>query len=189
MKMKEAFDRVIKEDSNREYIDLEIIGEELEVYDLWRLDYDWKELDIKSYYLGNWYWTDQYVGYQLYFLNDKPLAFSFKGARKSEEKFEFVSKEIAEEARDYILSFLREEELTIDFCDMEEEIGIGYHINYNSNVMDWSNIYYGGEKAEMIKVHTDGSSVDTCRYIRIKTHDNRIIDVNLKEIEFGFHIR
>jgi hypothetical protein len=55
MKLKEAFDRVIKEESNREYIDLEIIGEELEVYDLWRLDYDWKNIEIESYYLGNWY--------------------------------------------------------------------------------------------------------------------------------------
>jgi hypothetical protein len=95
---------------------------------------------------------------------------------------------MAEEARDYILSLLSKEKLTIDFCDMEEEIGIGYHINYNSQVMDWSNIYYKDEKAEMIKVHTDGSPVDTCSYITIKTHDNRIMDVNLREIEFGFHV-
>jgi hypothetical protein len=54
--------------------------------------------------------------------------------------------------------------------------------------MDWSNIYYKDEKAEMIKVHTDGSPVDTCSYITIKTHDNRIMDVNLREIEFGFHV-
>ena len=188
MKIKEAFEKVEKTKKNMDWVDLTEIAQELNVDYYGYTD----DSDIKCYWLGNWKCTDTWVGYKCYFLNDEPLAFSIQNARKSNEKFYFVSEEMATKARNYILSLITEEdEMRINTIeDIEEDIKDGYKIHFIDQVLDWRKATYNGEKVKFIeKVVEDGHLPCIATKGRFKMNDNTVKILDIEDLVFLYNVK
>ena len=182
MKIKEAFEKVVKTEKNMDWVNLTEIAQELNVDYYGYTD----NSDIKCYWLGNWKCTDTRVGHRCYFLNDEPLALSYQNARKSNENFYFVSEEMAIKARNYILSLITEEdEMRINIIeDIEEDIRDGYKINFIDQVLDWSKATYNGKKVKFIeKVVEDGHLPCIATKGRFKMENGEIEILNIEGVK------
>lgn len=107
---------------------------------------------ITGYYLAPWLCTDTWVGGNVYYLDDEPLAWGFQTARKNKEEFRFVDADVLSRARDYLRSLLTDEG-TISFIDPDEEIGETYGVHYTTQLLDRRG-YVNGRTAVYLPVET-----------------------------------
>lgn len=180
----EIAQRIDKSPSNEDWINTEEIGNELGV----DISYVNQER-LKAYWLGSWQCTDTTVGYKVYFLDDEPVAFSSQSGRKSDEYFKWFGLDNAQKVKEYLLSLLLEEEskLNIEVCDLNDELGIGYQIQFNSQVLNSDNVYHKGEKVEVIsfkKTHPFG--IDTSVTIKLPSGEEKEVEIN--KLTFGFYL-
>lgn len=117
--------------------ELEDLGSEVGVQLQWGTHQDKDDYKLKCYWVANHYCTDTYVGYRAYFLEDEFVALSYQPARKSDEAYEWVSKEAFIKVRNYILSLQVEESVDFpeEFLDMEEDFGKGYPVQYTGQLL------------------------------------------------------
>ena len=150
--------------------------------------YGWLEQErLTAYYISSWICTDTWVGYRVYFLDDKPVAISHQPFRKSSEKFKWVSENDVIEVRDYTLSLIPNNEFDIDLIDQNEELTT-YKISsyrslfkYHKKIGSWL-----GVKAEILDNVDKDSYVS--EIVRIKLSNGDIREVPLSEMEFPFNI-
>jgi len=125
VKIKELLDRLEKSDHTKEWVDFEKLSEQLEIY---RYSIDWPEDEdsrITCYWFVNWICTDTMVGGRVYFFDGEPAAISFQDARKNDENFEWISKDMWKKVFDYMMTFYLKdlEEQGVSLVNLEEEIG------------------------------------------------------------------
>ena len=185
MKLIDIAKRIDKSKENEPYIDIVELGEELNV------ECGYVEQDrVRAYWIGNWYCTDSYVGYRMYFLDDKPVAVSIQQGRKCDETFEWFSKELALKVRDYLISIMlnNTEEFNFKLCDINEDLGDSYKISFNSEILNPERATYNGEPIkilERIKENPDWG-IDQQLKIELSDTEQKIIDIN--EIDFKFNL-
>lgn len=183
MKLIDIANKIDKSQQNEDWVDVTEIGEELNI------DMSYVEQDrIKCYWVGNWYCTDSYVGYRMYFLDDEPVAFSVQNGRKCSEDFNWFSLEAAAKVREYLLSLMSEEDkLTVTICDINEDIGDTYKIEFNGQILNSDRVSLNNEKveiAEVIDKHPYG--IDT--ELKVKLSNGEVKHVDIKDLDFGFHL-
>ena len=124
------------------------------------------------------------------FFDEEPVAYSFQPHRKSDETFRWFSQEAAEKVRDFVEG-LHKEELQVNICDMNEDIGDSYKLEYASQVLDWSKARYHGEPVEFVRVVRPADE-------RPFLHDDRVqirrpgsewsFEVDMEDLDFLFHV-
>lgn len=159
---------------------------------IFNINLDWSDdTRLKSYYIKIHYCTDSYVGIKAYFLDDEFIALSNQIGRKYPEEFDFVSTEIAEKVKDYLLTLLEPEEHSanvsvIDYLD--EEIPNTYKIEYNTQILQKKAIYKG-ERVDIIKTDFENEGIKSPNYfhsVLIKKGNEEIL-VNCKDLDFEYN--
>lgn len=186
MEIKEIVEKIDRSEKNREeYFNIEALASEL---DLAGGFFPYEKLNdrIKVYWLENWLCTDTWVGTRIYFFDSEPVALSIQKGRKFDEEFFWVSREAAEKVYDFLNSFLKEN-LHVKTCDMHEDIGNSYKIDFNEQVLDWSTARYKGSPIELIEKITKNHYTDQQVRIRVlETGEELEIDVG--ELDFLYHV-
>lgn len=184
MKLIDVANKVDKSKQNEDWVDTTDIGEELGI------DVPYTDQDrLKCYWVGSWLCTDTYVGYRMYFLDDEPIAFSVQNARKSDEKFHWFSEEIATKAKDYLLTLVVEEEyeLNVTVCDINQDIGDTYKIEFNSQIIDPDRAELNSEKVEILeRVKNEPYGIDT--ELKIKLLNGEEKSVSIRDLDFGYYV-
>lgn len=184
MKLIDVVKRIDKFDRNQDWVDTQELGEEL------GLDVPWKEQDrVKSYWIGNWYCTDSYVGWKMYFFDDKPVAVSSQLGRKSNEEFEWFDLQIAKEVKEYLLTLLvkEDENLKVSVCDINEEMGDSFKISFNSQILNKDRAMLNGEKVEIVEtIKNKPYGIDDELKVRLPNGD--VEHVNVNDLDFSFHL-
>src|SRR5688572_30224618 len=145
MKLKEILARIDKT-KLESWHDLQSIAEEFDIYQY----FDTNQGRLKSYFYQNWYCTDSWVGGRIYFLDGEPVCVSWQSGRKSDEEFEWISRETFNKTKAYLLSLLIEEEKTIHLCDLEQEMGEGYQVEFSGQFLTQDVILL--KTNEMVKI-------------------------------------
>lgn len=185
MKLRDIAKKIDKSKKNQDEVDISNISEELDIN-----FYGWIEQDrLVCYWIGNWYCTDSWVGYRMYFLDDEPVAVSTQNGRKSDEQFEWFGKETACKVRDYILSIIPKEELSIKLCSLDDDIGDSYKISFNTQVLDWSRAKYEGEPIEFIERIRENPDYGIDQKSRVKLSSGEEIIVDIKDLDFAFCLK
>ena len=186
MKLIDIANKIDKSNKNESYVNTDQFSSEL------NYEFDWIEQDrLKAYWIGNWYCTDSYVGYRMYFLDDEPVAFSTQVGRKCNEIFNWFSKELALKTRDYLISIMpnnKEDDLNFNLCDINKDVGGNYKIEYNSQILNPDKAVYNGKPIkilERIKEIPDWG-IDKKLKIQLSNGEERI--VNIEELDFKFHL-
>lgn len=140
---------------------------------------------LKCYWVSYHLCTDTWVGIRAYFLDDTFVAISYQPARKSDEKFEWVSLNLAKKVREYILSLKEEDDLNISILDtLDEELGDGYGVNYAEQVL-YKKVLH---KNTLCKVVRDNSRKYGQDSITIE-YQGATIDVDVKDILCPWNIK
>lgn len=185
MKIIEIAKRIDKSKSNEDWMDTSKVGEELEVQVPCM-----EQKRLKCYWVGNWRCTDTHVGYRMYFLDDVAVAFSSQTGRKSDEYFQWFSEDAAKSVRNYLLDLATEQGdgPRITICDVQEDIGEGFNVSYNAEVLNPENVSFEGEKVA-IDQFLSQSPYGTDSLVKIRLSDGEVREVDVSQIDFGFHIR
>lgn len=181
MKLIDIAKKIDKSKKNEVWINTEEIGNVLGI------DIPYIEQDrLKCFWIGNWCCTDTFVGYRMYFFDDEPVAFSTQSGRKSDEVFHWFSLDLATTVKHYLLS-LHEDVLSIDVCDINEDIGDSFKISFNSQILNKEHITFNGEQVKIIeRIKNKPYGIDTA--LKILFPNGNTQEVEIEELDFGFHI-
>lgn len=146
---------------------------------------------LKSYFIGNWRCTDTTVGYLVYFLDDKPVAISYKTARKQTERIEWLSKDDYINVKTYVMSFLVEEEDIYYVADLEEDIGETYQISFYEQLLDYhmNNAIFEGNNVKIIgfkdSYNDDDYHPET---VQIQFENGDTVWIETEKIDFRYNL-
>lgn len=184
MKIIDIANKIDKSEKNEDWIDVTDIGNELGI------DIPYVEQSkLKCYWVGNWFCTDTYVGYRMYFLEGEPVAFSVQNGRKSDENFHWFSNNLALQVRDYLLTLIIEknDKLIVETCDINDDIDGSFKIDYNSQIINSNRVKLKNEKVEIVeRIFNEPFGIDTELKIRLSSGEEK--NVNIRELDFGYHI-
>lgn len=183
MKLIDIANRIDKSDKNKAYVDIVSIANELNV------DLDCVEQNrITAYWIGNWYCTDSWVGYTMYFFDNKPMAFSSQLGRKCDEDFHWFSLEIAEKVKEYLVSLIVEEnKIEVKICDINAEVQDYYIIDFNAQLLSSNRPMLNGEKVEIVKrIKNKDYGIDTALKVRLSNGKEKQVDI--RDLKFGYYL-
>lgn len=187
MTLKEIIYGVEKPD-NPEWCNLESILSEFEMY-------SWPEKEntlLTSCFYAKWYCTDTYVGGRVYFLGERPVAISWQSARKSDEKFTWVSKDAMIKTRDYLLTLFEDQAYNcdVDDIDMTQEMGIGYPVEYGSQLLTDEVIHVPtSENVKVVKTWDRMDDIKKWRYIEVEFEDGHTEEVFMDQILVPYNVK
>jgi hypothetical protein len=130
----------------------------------------WLKLErMSSYFLVKWICTDTWVGTRVYYLDDKPVCVSTQTARKSDEKFNWVSQEAFDKVVEYVESLRDKSEYEVDTISNMDEVFKGYYtVDYGSELLV-NEGYYKGKKVKVIKSYRRHEDIKKWRLLELDT--------------------
>jgi len=186
MKLIDIANKIDKSEKNESYVDTDQFSSEF------NYEFDWIKQDrLKAYWIGNWYCTDSYVGYRMYFLDDEPVAVSIQKGRKWPEEFNWLSKELALKVREYLISIMpkKEDDLYFNICDINEDIGDSYKIEFNSQILNINNAVLNGKPIKILERIKEAPDYGIDKMLKIKLSNGEEKIVNIKELDFKYYLR
>lgn len=127
----------------------------------------------------------------MYFLDDKAVAFSMQQARKCDENFYWIKEEYATKVKKYCMEFLvlEEEEENYSTCNLNEDIGDFYKLDFACSVIDKDKIYYNDEHVEFIRTVRIEGKLYIHNEVEIKLPSGEIKQVGIKELKFKYNLK
>lgn len=151
----------------------------------------WAESErLKCYWVVFWMCTDTEVGYKLYFLDDKPVAFSHQMYRTADENIRFFNNECSNAVKEHLLELMKDEEdvLNIEYCDINEDVGDDILIRYNGQVMDWSKATLNSEPIKFVERVGYRERYGADDEVKI-IHNEEYKIVKTQELRFKFNLK
>lgn len=185
MKLIDITNKIDKSKENEDWVDITNFSSEL------GYEFDCVgQSRLKSYWVGNWCCTDTLVGYRIYFLDDEPVCFSIQPGRKDYENFKWFSEELAAKVREYLISIMAEQKdtLSIETCDINEDIGDSFKIDFNSNVIHWDKAMLNGEPVKFIERIRQVPDWGIDEEVRIELSNGEQKIVNIHDLDFKFNL-
>jgi hypothetical protein len=126
----------------------------------------------------------------MYFLDDEPVAFSIQKGRKYDEMISWFGKELALKVKEYLITLLSEEEddLNIEFCDINEDIGETYKIDFNSQILNYNTALLNSEPVKIVEIIKEKPDWGIDQMLKIQLLNGDEIIINIKELDFKFHV-
>lgn len=184
MNFNEIARRLDRSPGNECYVDVMDIASELGI------DLDYAEQErLKAYWVGNWYCTDTYVGYRMYYLDNEPVCFSIQKGRKCDEEFRWFSEEAAQKVQEYLLSLVvkEDDELNIDLLDSDQDVGDSFKIQFSGQMLKSDNALYQSKPVKILeRIRHSAYGIDTL--LKIELADGSTKEVDIKELDFRFYI-
>lgn len=197
MKLSDIIERLDKSSNNKSeiYVDQDfatLVG--LDV------NYQFHEQDrLVKYTIGEWYCTDQHVGYYALFFDDVFVGIISKLARKSDETIDWVSKEHAISVREYVKSLFDKDSFddfikNMQFVDNEDD---GYYkIAYRTQLLSChaNKAIYSGQDVEIIDRYWSYPNIySSDNFVKIRTpktdtSESEEFDVEMHELKFKYNI-
>jgi hypothetical protein len=186
MKLRELAEKIDKSKENEAYVDLTDFDGEF------GMSFDYMDQDrLKSYWAGNWYCTDSYVGYRMYYLDGEAVAFSTQYGRKSNENLYWFSEEAAIKVREYLVSLIlkNEETLNIELADFDKELGDGFTIEFNSQILNDEGATLNGDPVKIICRIKDTPDYGIDRKLMVELQNGQKQEVLITDLVFSYHLQ
>lgn len=148
-------------------------------------DFDWDaETDLKQYWIRKHYCTDTWVGVTAIFYKDAFVGITSQSGRKMDVEYEWVSKALYKEVRDYVLTLcvVEDDDEEIPLLDLTYEMGQGYKVSYGGSLLDKIGIYEPtGETVEVVKTWGRYDEIDKWGIVEAKFPDGKKKEIKLSD--------
>ncbi|MDD5151278.1 MAG: hypothetical protein PHC28_12530 [Flavobacterium sp.] len=134
MKLRYLIENLDKSPANEAYIDIDELAKEFGIYQDFFVESTER---LQGYYLSKWNCSGSWIGQIAIFLDNEFVGYSSQDGRKSDKKYYFLNRVLCDKLKHYIISLIFYRDYTADVCvDLDEEIGDGYTIEYNSELLN-----------------------------------------------------
>ena len=145
-------------------------------------------VNLTTNHLKQWYCTDTWVGIDVIYLNNHPVAITNQTSRKSGVNIYFLSEKDKSAVKDYLISIYNNPQ---DYSDcltdgeLNEEMGDYFKIEYSSQVL-YKTAWLYGEKVEITQKPRNLNNNFNLHAVAIKCEDGveKLIDV--RELDFEY---
>lgn len=189
MKLREIIENI---DKSRDKLDgsnwtnLENIAAEFDIYEYLNDENE----RLKSYSYAKWLCTDTHVGGMVYFLDDEPVAVSWQDARKSDEIFQWISKETHQKTYDHLLSLTTKVLNKPDIVDLDEEMDNGFDVDYSGQLLTEEVILKEtNEIVEVYKVYHSMDEIKKWQTVDIKLTNGEIRNVHMNDVSVPYNLK
>ena len=147
-----------------------------------------KPVSLSTNHLKQWYCTDTWVGIDVIYLNNRPVAITNQKSRKSSVNIYFLSEEDKYSVKDYLISIYNNPQ---DYSDclteveLNEEMGDYFKIEYSSEVL-YKTAWLYGEKVEITKKPRNLNNNFNLHSVAIKHEDGVEKLVDVRELDFEY---
>ena len=147
-----------------------------------------KPVNLTTNHLKQWYCTDTWVGIDVIYLNNSPVAVTNQVGRKMNVNIYFLSEEAKNSVKDYLISLYNNQQdyaecLTED--DLNEEMGDYFKIDYSSQVL-YKTAWLNGEQVEITQKPRNLNNNINLYTIAIKHKDGVEKWVDVRELDFEY---
>ena len=154
-------------------------------------EYGWYEQEKLVFYtVSNWYCTDSEVGLRAYFFENVFVAMSNQTGRKCSEEFEWVSFELFQKVREYVLAFHNRKVHAPLILDLEKEMGNGYRIDFTGQLFQphKENCFYQDEPTKIVEIIKKQKYDCINKDVMIK-HKGKNKVVSVEDLIFSYNIK
>ena len=147
-----------------------------------------KTVNLTTNHLKQWYCTDTWVGIDVIYLNNSPVAVTNQVGRKMNVNIYFLSEEAKNSVKDYLISLYNNQQdyaecLTED--DLNEEMGDYFKIEYSSQVL-YKTAWLNGEQVEITQKPRNLNNNINLYTVAIKHKDGVEKWVDVRELDFEY---
>ena len=145
-------------------------------------------VNLTTNHLKQWYCTDTWVGINVIYLNNHPVAVTNQIGRKCDVNIYFLSEEAKNLVKEYLLSLYSNQQdyseyLTED--DLNEEMGDYFKIEYSSQVL-YKTAWLNGEQVEITQKPRNLNNNINLHTVAIKHKDGVEKWVDVRELDFEY---
>ena len=147
-----------------------------------------KPINLTTNHLKQWYCTDTWVGIDVIYLNNRPVAITKQKSRKSSVNIYFLSEEDKNSVKDYLISIYNNPQDCSDYLtedELNEEIGDYFKIEYSSQVL-YKTAWLYGEKVEITKKPRYLNNNFNLHAVAIKREDGVEKWIDVRELDFEY---
>ena len=147
-----------------------------------------KPVSLSTNHLKQWYCTDTWVGIDVIYLNNHPVAITNQTSRKSSVNIYFLSEEDKSSVKDYLISIYNNSQDYSDYLtedELNEEMGDYFKIEYSSEVL-YKTAWLYGEKVEITKKPRNLNNNFNLHSVTIKHEDGVEKWIDVRELDFEY---
>ena len=147
-----------------------------------------KPVNLTTNHLKQWYCTDTWVGIDVIYLNNSPVAVTNQVGRKMNVNIYFLSEEAKNSVKDYLISLYNNQQDYAEYLtedDLNEEMGDYFKIEYSSQVL-YKTAWLNGEQVEITQKPRNLNNNINLYTIAIKHKDGVEKWVDVRELDFEY---
>ena len=155
--------------------------------DIYYHNYD-EPVNLTTNHLKQWYCTDGWVGIDVIYLNNSPVAVINQVGRKIDVNIYFLSEEAKNSVKDYLISLYNNQQDCAEYLtedDLNEEMGDYFKIEYSSQVL-YKTAWLNGEQVEITQKPRNLNNNINLRTVAIKHKDGVEKWVDVRELDFEY---
>ena len=147
-----------------------------------------KPVSLSTNHLKQWYCTDTWVGIDVIYLNNHPVAVTNQIGRKWDVNIYFLSEEAKNSVKDYLISLYNNQQDCADYLtedDLNEEMGDYFKIEYASEVL-YKTAWLNGEQVEITQKPRTVNDNFNLHTVAIKHKDGVEEWIDVRELDFEY---
>ena len=155
--------------------------------DIYYHNYD-DPVNLTTNHLKQWYCTDTWVGIDVIYLNNSPVAVTNQVGRKMDVNIYFLSEEAKNSVKDYLISLYNNQQDCADYLtedDLNEEMGDYFKIEYSSQVL-YKTAWLNGEQVEITQKPRNLNNKINLHIVAIKHKDGVEKWIDVRELDFEY---
>ena len=155
--------------------------------DIYYHNYD-DPVNLTTNHLKQWYCTDTWVGIDVIYLNNSPVAVTNQVGGKMDVNIYFLSEEAKNSVKDYLISLYNNQQDCADYLtedDLNEEMGDYFKIEYSSQVL-YKTAWLNGEQVEITQKPRNLNNKINLHTVAIKHKDGVEKWIDVRELDFEY---
>ena len=155
--------------------------------DIYYHNYD-DPVNLTTNHLKQWYCTDTWVGIDVIYLNNSPVAVTNQVGRKMDVNIYFLSEEAKNSVKDYLISLYNNQQDCAEYLTedgLNEEMGDYFKIGYSSQVL-YKTAWLNGEQVEITQKPRNLNDNINFHTVAIKHKDGVEEWVDVRELDFEY---
>ena len=155
--------------------------------DIYYHNYD-DPVNLTTNHLKQWYCTDTWVGIDVIYLNNSPVAVTNQVGRKMNVNIYFLSEEAKNSVKDYLISLYNNQQDCAEYLTedgLNEEMGDYFKIEYSSQVL-YKTAWLNGEQVEITQKPRNLNNKINLHTVAIKHKDGVEKWIDVRELDFEY---
>lgn len=189
MKLKELIEKVVKEPHNQSSTDPQELAELFGFYGILHID-DYQAFDSRmtGYWIHATMDSDTWVGLEAHFLDGEFVMLRGQKGRKSDVQIEFKDKEAKEKVKEFIFSYIEDEDNINYIKNINEEMYFGVPASYSDELLTDKLYDKEGNEFKIIEKFPRDNDFEKRKIVKVLDKNNNEYEKKLYDLLIPYRI-